>query len=263
MGWGWFSVVVVLLFAYYGTYLQSHAGSSLGRARVPLLALTALLFLWISFMFTNNTSLMIRPEAWAARYFADAGGRHLNLDDPTLLPRWLHMVLGAVAVGGLMLAWWGRHRLGRGDDSGTTMVMVGTRAFTALTAVNLVAGLWYLLALERPVMRLFMGGDLPATAAFGAGFALALALVVLGWRSVRAGTAAGLVLPTTVTLIVLVAMIVMRNAVRLGSLSGHYRPDAFPVQTQALNLALFAVLLLGGVTVTFWMARRLYLAWER
>ena len=33
MGWGWFSVVVVLIFAYYGTYLQSFQREKLGTVR--------------------------------------------------------------------------------------------------------------------------------------------------------------------------------------------------------------------------------------
>ena len=41
MGWGWFSVVVVLIFAFYVTYLQSFRGPRLGRARTPLLAATS------------------------------------------------------------------------------------------------------------------------------------------------------------------------------------------------------------------------------
>ena len=32
MGWGWFSIVIVLIFAYYGTYLQSFMGEKLGAA---------------------------------------------------------------------------------------------------------------------------------------------------------------------------------------------------------------------------------------
>jgi len=263
MGWGWFSMVVALIFAYYGTYLQAQAGEHLGSARIPLLALTVLLFTWIGFMFTNNTSLMIRPEAWGRLYFADPGGKHLNLDDPTLLPRFLHMMLGAVAVAGLMLAWWGRFRLRRGDPSGVTMVMHGARAFTGTTMMNVLVGVWYLLKLERPVMKLFMGGDPLATGAFAVGFVLALVLLALGWRCMKAGTAAGIALPTVLVLITLVAMIIMRNAVRLGSLGGHYKPESFPAQTQTLNLVVFAVLSVGGVVVTAWMVRKLYLAWER
>jgi hypothetical protein len=263
MGWGWFSVVVVLVFAYYGTYLQAQAGPRLGAARIPLLGLTVLLFLWIAFMFSNNTSLMIRPTAWNAMYFADPGGRHLNLGDPTLPPRYLHMVLGAVAVSGLLLGWWGRLRLRRGDGSGATMIMHGARAFTGTTLLNVLVGLWYLMALERPVMRLFMGGDPLATGAFGLGFVLALILLLLGWRAMRAGTAASLAPVTVLVLVTLVAMIVMRNTVRLGSLGDHYRPAEFPVQTQALNLTLFALLLAGGAATVIWMVRRLHRAWER
>ena len=82
MGWGWFSIIVVLIFAYYGTYLQAFTGAKLGGARTPLLGLVVLLFLWIGFMFTNNTTLMLNVEAWPGLHFASPRGLHLNLGDP-------------------------------------------------------------------------------------------------------------------------------------------------------------------------------------
>jgi hypothetical protein len=263
MAWGWFSVVVVLIVAYYGTYLQAYRQDALGAARVPLLALTVLGFLWIGFMFSNNMTLMLRVEQWAAMHFADPGGTWLNTGDPTLWPRWLHMVVGAPAVAGLMLAWWGRARLGRGDTSGAFMIRKGVQAFCWLTGANVLVGLWYLLSLDRPVVRLFMGGAPLATGAFAAGFVLALVLLLLGWRALRSGTAAGLLPLSLVTLVVMVAMIVMRDAVRGGSLGVHFDAGSFPVQTQVLNLSLFAVLLVGGAVTLVWMIRRLHQAWDR
>lgn len=263
MGWGWFSVIVVLIVAYYGTYLQAYRREKPGSTRVPLLAVTVLLFLWISFMYSNNMTLMLRVGRWAGMYFTDPGGTWLNTADGTLLPRWLHMVVGAPAVAGLMLAWWGRARLAKGDESGAFLIRTGVRAFTRLTAVNVLVGLWYLMSLERPVMRLFMGGSPVAAAAFGSGFVLALVLLVVGWRAMRAGTAAGLMLPSVLTLVVMVAMIAMRDAVRTGSLGALYDAASYPVETQVLNLAIFGVLLVGGAITVGWMFRRLYRAWDR
>ncbi len=263
MGWGWFSVVVVLIFAYYGTYLQSFRGKDLGGGQMPLLGLTVILFLWIGFMFTNNTSLMLHPEKWAAMYFADARGLHLNLTDPQLWPRYLHMVLGAVAVAGLMLLWWGRSRLARGDTSGAFMVRTGGGTFTWFTLVNIVLGLWYYMAQPAHVRKLFMGGQPLATALFGIGFVLGIVLVVLGFLLRRQGEGANPWPVSVLALAEMIVMIMMRDAVRAGSLGAHFRPETFAVQPQVLNLVIFAVLLLAGIGVLVWMVRQLYLAWER
>ncbi len=263
MGWGWFSVVVVLIFAYYGTYLQSFRGRALGGGQVPLLGLTVILFLWVGFMFTNNTTLMLQVRKWAPMYFADARGLHLNLTDPQLWPRYLHMVLGAVAVGGLMLAGWGRARLTRGDGRGTFMMSTGLGAFTWFTLANILFGLWYFLAQPGAVRKLFMGGDGTATALLGLGLVVGIVLVMVGFMLRRQGEHAGLWPVGVLTAVQMVTMIMIRDVARGGTLGVHYRPETFAVRTQALNLAIFAVLLLGGVGVMVWMLRQLYLAWER
>jgi len=263
MGWGWFSVVVVLIFAYYGVYLQSFRGALLGGAQKPLLGLTVLLFLWVGFMFTNNTTLMLNVPKWAELYFADARGLHLNLNDPQLWPRYLHMVLGAVAVAGLMLAWWGRIRYRRGDLRASFMVKVGLENFTWWTLANIVIGLWYFMVQPSHVRKLFMGGDPGASAMFGIGFVLALGMVLLGFLGLRRGPNVRLVMPTAMTLVQMVVMITMRDVVRNGFLGEYYKPAEFAVKTQGLNLALFGVLLIGGFVTVVWMVRRLALSWGR
>ncbi|MBU2502126.1 hypothetical protein KJ682_12420 [bacterium] len=263
MGWGWFSVVVVLIFAYYGTYLQSFKGRALGGSRTPLLGVTLLLFLWIGFMFSNNTSLMLNVKEWAAMYFASPKGLHLNLGDAQLAPRYMHMVLGSVAVAGLMLAWWGRARVRAADPSGEFMVTVGMNAFTWLTLVNILIGLWYYVAQPAHVRKLFMGGDITATALFGVGFVLGIVMVVAGFRGSKHGSRIELWPLTMLTLIQLVTMIMMRDTVRNGTLGADFRPATFEVQPQVLNLVIFAVMLVGGLVLLFWMLRQFYVAWNR
>jgi hypothetical protein len=261
MGWGWFSVVVALMFAYYGTYLQSFQREKLGSARTPLLLVTVLLFLWIALMFSNNTSLMVAAQTWAAKYFANPRGLHLNLGDPTLPPRFLHAVLGAVAVAGLCLAWWGKLRLKEGDSSGTFMTHTGLTAFSWITASNLLFGTWYLMSLPAGARQRFMGGDLPATLMLTGGIVLALVMVVLGFR-IRNRPADPRLWPLTfTTAVVLMIMVLTRDTARLATLGDLYRPASFPVKTQALNLTLFAGLLVCGVMMLVWMIRKLKRSW--
>ncbi len=262
MGWGWFSVVVVMIFAYYGTYLQSFKGASLGKSQKPILAVTVLLFLWVGFMFTNNNTLMLQVGQWAGMYFADARGLHLNLGDPQLWPRYLHMVLGAVAVGGLMLAWWGRVRHLRGDERGAFMVKVGVDNFTWLTLVNILVGLWFFMALPSDVRKLFMGGDPGASAMFGIGLVLGIGMFVLGFLARLRGPNVRLVMPTAMTVVQMIVMITMRDVVRNGFLGDLYKPAEFAVKTQMFNVVAFFVLLVGAVFTVIWMVRKLYLSWD-
>jgi hypothetical protein len=208
-------------------------------------------------MFSNNTSLMANPAVWSGMYFSDPRGLHLNLGDPTLWPRYVHAVLGAAAVAGLVLAWWGGRVADR--DAGARMRSTGLKVFTLATAVNILAGAWYLTALPRETMLLFMGRSATGTAGFTLGLVLSLAALYLGWRSwMRTG---GLGALTAVVLVDMAVMVVMRDLARGGLLTGLYRPGAFSVQAQWFNMGLFVVLLAAGVAVVAWMVRKLVRTW--
>lgn len=94
IAWAWFSIIILLNFAYYGIYIQANT------KRRPLAlwsgAISAVFLVIIGFIFANGFSLMVRPNFWLDifRHTNVAGaptGLALNTGDPTLLPRWLMM----------------------------------------------------------------------------------------------------------------------------------------------------------------------------
>ncbi|HEU4522370.1 MAG TPA: hypothetical protein VFT12_10225, partial [Thermoanaerobaculia bacterium] len=99
MAWWWLAVVPLLIIGYYGTYLIAMKRAFAGAA-----AAVAMIFATIAFIYSNNMSLMLRPERFLPMYVSDARGVQLNLADPTLIPRYLHMLLGAIAVAGMCVA---------------------------------------------------------------------------------------------------------------------------------------------------------------
>ena len=103
MAWPWFFVLVLLTVAYYGFYYVSfHSGKQPGRAGIVML-FSVILVCLIGFVYSNNLTLSLVPSRWGAKYFANPSGWHLNLSEPTLIPRFLHFFIAAVAVGGLLL----------------------------------------------------------------------------------------------------------------------------------------------------------------
>jgi hypothetical protein len=162
-------------------------------------------------------------------------------------------------MAGLVLGWWGSRRADA--IAGAAMVGTGLKTFTVMTAVNVLAGLWYLMALPREAMLLFVGGSPLGTGILTAGLVLSLVALFLGWRAWKKGPAAGLMPLTLVALVVMAVMVVMRDMARGGILAGLYKPEAFPVEPQWLNMGIFAVLFLGGIGVVVWMVRRLARAW--
>lgn len=193
IGRWWFAVIPLVITAYYGAYLLRFRRESASGYRVLVAWLLAIVFLVVAFIYSNNMSLMIRPEAWAALYHADPGGGGLNTGDRTLLPRYLHMVIGAVAVSGVWVLLLGLR--GRSGDGAWSSWAVRYGIAAALLFPLLV-----LMILMRHLVRSaslapFFGlQDLPVVSQWSVFFLFAVTLVVglavLAWLvavALRAG----------------------------------------------------------------------------
>ncbi len=255
MAWPWFSLVLVLIAAYYLLYINSFKTKVIGRARPLVVGTAVAILLYIAFLNTNNTTLMLTPERWADMYFKAPGGTSFNLDEPMLWPRYLHMVLGALAIAGLWTAWLGRWEK---MDAALSKFMTqhGLSVFAIGTMVNVIGGVGYLFGLKRDVRMLLIGDDPHLTGLMGAGIVLTMAMIILAFRS-RARQGSGLGWLSGVTVVTMVDMVLMRHGVRDAYLVGAYQPKTFEVQSQWLNIGIFGVLLVGGVATIVWMVRKL------
>jgi hypothetical protein len=151
---------------------------------------------------------------------------------------------------------WGARR------SDHPMRRTGLNTFALLTAVNLLVGLWYLMALPEPAAKAFMGGNPLATFLLSVGLLLTLVVLVVGFRLRRAPVDGGLGPLAALVVAVMGVMVVMRDMARSATLGSTYQPDGFEVQAQWLNIVMFAFLLIAGIAVVWWMARRLAQVWN-
>ncbi len=247
MAWSWLGVIGLLLVGYYSTY-----GFSLGRGSSPspgLALLSAGAFTVIALIFTNNMTLMLRPEAWAALYAEDERGLHLNLADPVLWPRFLHFWIASFALTGLAVALLGRGREKRDPETGAWVRRLGLRLFSLAPLVQLAAGLWLLLSLPGRVRRVFLGDDPGDTALLWTSVLLALVSLAVVRRHLLAG--AGLVGAAVL------GMAIVRHSVREASLAPHFSTTTLRVEAQTAPFVLFLVLFLAGIAVVAWMVGRL------
>ena len=258
MGWWWLSVIGLLILTYYAAYLLAFREASLGAAATLLAWLVAAVAGLIALVYGNNMTMMLKPLELVARYAADGRGVQLNLLDPTLFPRHLHMVLGAIAVSGLAVAVAGVAR--RKHDAAFALWAVRYGAFYCglATSVNIFAGLWWLAALPRDVLLQFMGRDLTAIGVLLAGILLTmtgaglLVLAATGRRPALAVTASTLTLMAGV-----VMMLLTRDTVRRVSLELAGFQAVNWVAPQWGPIAIFGALLVGAVATVLWMTRAL------
>lgn len=254
MGMWWLSVMLVVMLAYYGLYINMYRHGLSPAARTTALGISALLLLWNAFLFVNNMTLLQNPAEWTA-YAHNAAGTLLNLGDPQVPPRYLHVVLSCLAVGGLALALppaVALRRLAREGGDPTCAIPLlenkkrALRWFFYATAAQFPVGVWFFMALPKAQRALFMGGDALATALFALSLILTAACLIAAWRE-RAWRA------VWGALLVIAMMAGMRTLLRSSMLEPYYAPQMRELDFGPLALFLGALGL--SLAALVWLAR--------
>ncbi len=251
IAWPWLSIVGLVLLGYYGYYFRAYRLEKSPRAAFWAGAVAWAAFAVVVFLYVSEMTLMLHPERLHGLYRADRTGATLGLTEPTLLPRYLHMLVGAVAIAALWVAWIGSRMAGEG---GRRVLRFGAAAFGVTIALEAAIGVWFLAALPAGVVRAFAQGRALPTACLVLSVAATAVSIWAAWSARvsdapvrRLGAAGG------AAAAVLVLMVLMRDVVRRETLGEAARLDAMQVAPQWPVIALFAVLLVAGIGTLCWM----------
>lgn len=257
MAWPWLLVLVLLTVAYYGFYYVSfRSGQHPGRAGSVMLSSVILIFV-IGFLFSNNLTLSQVPSRWGGKYFADPSGWNLNLSEPTLIPRFLHFFVAAVAVGGLFLVFVALANWKRDHEYARQVLQFGGKAFLYATMAQFAVGILFLASLPRDTRMLFMGDSTLATILFLIGVGGGITAIFLMSDALRKENlrVAAYLVPGIVAVVIL-CMSVMRDLLRDAYLKPYFHPEEFAVKTQWSVFPLFLALFVAGVILWFVMLAR-------
>lgn len=246
----WILVIPILILAYYGAHVYSHRlAKSPGIAKVSL-GISAFLLLVIAFIYVNNNTLALTPGTWSS-YFEHKGGATLNWSEPTLFPRYLHFVIGAIAVAGLGKAIYFRFKKNMDETIRLALIRDGLKVFGWVTLIQVAIGTWFWLSLPGDIWRLFMGKNLTYTVLMAVGWILALlilhsALTNRFWMSVTTG------------LLTITVMIVIRDLVRHAYLGDIFSPKDLNVTGEASPLIAFLLIFVVGLIALYYMVRMIF-----
>lgn len=237
----WLSLMAAVMLAYYGLYISMAQGGLSERTRTFSLALSLVLLLWAAFLLVNNSTLIQNPERWTI-YGQNANGLYLNLGDPQMIPRYLHVLLSCLAVGGLCLALAARYRSRRlgGEAPESERFYLQKREARSLacffyaTLAQIPVGGWFFLSLPQTQRRLFMAGDPAATPLFFA------ALFLVGWALLAARRGRTLAAALS-ALAVIFFMSGLRFILRASLIDPYYKPLMRPAEWGPLLLFLGAL----------------------
>ncbi len=236
-GWFWFLVVPAVIAAYYLLYLASFTGKEVRSVKERYLWPALLALLYVSLVYSSVFSMAERPGLIQRLYAGSQTGFCWNPEVGDYLLRWLHMVLGAVAVGAFFAG-----VLSKGEPGSFP---AAKRLFGYGMAAAAAAGLAYMFSLGE-ILAAFMGT--PAIWALTVGILLSLASMHFFFKRRFIFSGAGLFAS-------LLLMVTARHQLRLIKLQGYFRPDSWRIAPQWLPLLLFLVCLIVAALLVIYMMR--------
>lgn len=249
----WLAVIPLVMVAYYGFYYFSFAAEKGKGIAGCVLAVSVCLLLSIAFIFVNNMTLMLRPDRWLQMYRAHPNGWNLNLSDHSLVPRYLHIVNGGIALFSAILAHLGMRKMKVDAAYGRWIVQRSALVFAACTGLQFLFGMWLLLAIPREIAMVLLRDPLA-----GAVFGLALMSVISAMLLILLGSLAEKPSPLVhagfgMSLVTLFLMVCLRYMLRLAYLRPYMSLGALAVRPQMGVIVLFLLLFVGGLATVGYM----------
>ncbi len=251
MGVLWLSIVALLIIAYYSAYIFWYRHQDLQAGRTFTTGLTMISLLAIGFFLSNNMTMMLHPESWT-RFFDHPDGFLLNFGDPTLIPRYLHMVASAVAVGGLAIALWYTYQASRGRKDCSRWIKYGCNWFAGATIANYGLGFWFFGVLPHGLIvpSTFIGGL----------FSLFLILAIItGAFSIIHAIRYQPLPATWFTLGTILLMVLMRDLLRVAYLKPWFSFSDLRVESSWSPFLIFLLSFIGGLALVGWMLKTTYI----
>ncbi|KAA3633780.1 MAG: hypothetical protein DWP97_08370 [Calditrichaeota bacterium] len=235
-GWFWLMIIVVAIITYYLLYASSFAKKTDGKQKVYLtIAMVGLLY--ISFVYSSVFSLAEKPDLYAALYAQNQSGLVLNTDIGSYLFRWLHMVFGAITVGGFFVG-----LLGRNDDE---VFKLGKNFYLWGMVGSIATGFAYMLGLGE-MLKPFMRS--PGIWLVTVGFFLSLGSLHFMFKK-------KFLMSSIMLGVSFLSMVITRHVVRLLALEGFFDPSSLPVNPQWGIFIIFLILFVLMVAVVWYMLK--------
>ena len=234
-GWFWLGVIGAVIVAYYALYASALRGERTGKVCLPALLVALAGVAYVSVVYSSVFSMAERPGLIHQLYAQKQSGLVLNPAVGDYGLRWLHMILGAVTVGGFFVG-----MLGRNEPA---TYQTGKAYFVGGMALASVAGIAYLMSLQSIL------ADLMRTPASW----VLLVAILLSLGSLHFFFKKSFCVSGTMLFVSMLGMVYTRHTVRLLRLAGQFDPATYRVAPQWGPFALFLVCFVVALAVVGYM----------
>lgn len=236
-GWFWLMIVVVAIVSYYSLYGAAFTKKGKGTRISTYLAIALLGFIYISFVYSSVFSMAERPDLYKILYAGNQSGLIINPDIGSYIFRWLHMLMGAVMVGGFFVSW-----LGKDNEQAYA---VGRGFYLWGMMVTMVFGMGYLFTFGDYLVQF-----LRTPAVWLLLMSISLSLGSLFFVFKKRFIPAGLML-----LVSFIGMVSIRHYVRLIRLKDYFDPTMIPVKLQWSIFVIFFICFVIAIALAWYMLK--------
>jgi hypothetical protein len=243
-GWFWLGIIGVAILAYYALYASAFGVEKPAAHKKRWLIVALICFAYISYIYSSVFSMAEHPDLYKVLYASNQSGWVINPEVGSYIFRWLHMLAGAVTVGGFFVG-----LIGRKDEAA---FRIGKGFFLWGMGITMVFGLGYLFTLGDAILP-FM----KSPAIWVLLVAIVLSLGSLHFFFKKKFLASGLMV-----LLSLIGMVTVRQVLRIIHLEGAFEPSSLPVMPQWSVFSLFLVFFVIALLLVWYMVK-IFLARER
>jgi len=236
-GWFWLLIVGVVIAVYYLLYAAALSKPAGGPRQKLILSFALIGVLYVSLTYSAVFSMAERPDLTRELYARVQSGWIWNTNVMDYLFRWMHMIFGAVAVGGYFIT-----LLAKGNPEAEK---TGRTAFLWGMGLAAVSGMFYLISLVADVAPLLHSA---AVWTLVIGIGLAIGAVALFLKGKMAGAGIHLFLSVA-------AMVLNRHMLRLVRLRSHFDPTTMRVEPQWSPFLMFLICFVIALAVVAYMLR--------
>jgi hypothetical protein len=235
--WFWLLIIPVVIIAYYLLYTASFRAKTPDSNKGFLLTLALIGLLYVSLAYSSIFSMAERRSLIEQLYSQDQGGSVWNPELGDWILRWLHMIFGAITVGGFFVGLLGK------DNA--QAFKVGRMFFLGGMVLASLVGIGYLISLAD-YLKAFM--HTPGIWTLTLGVLLALGSLHLFFT--RKFAISGVMLFVSV-----MGMVTTRHFVRLLKLQGQFAPTDLQVVPQWGPFLMFLICFVIALGILYYMLR--------
>ena len=145
----WISIIFAIIIAYYFNYIYKYKLFYLKyktAGGTAFMIIVFFLFLYTAFILVSNTLLSVSPDIWKEQY---KNVKFLNI--PTIIPRFIHFVVGSIAFYGIFLCIYSRIKKNFTDNVKSKVFTLGKNMFIYATLLQFIVGFWFLFSHKKMI----------------------------------------------------------------------------------------------------------------